>query len=91
MAGYIVAADIFIYNMDFFLPRKMKTLIVARNVANCADHSGLLMLSAKSDEAEIKGKLKEFLAPQDDGGRHTRRSLGKGDRSAKADSCRKDK
>lgn len=67
MAGYIVAADIFIYNMDFFLPRKMKTLIVARNVANCADHSGLLMLSAKSDEAEIKGKLKEFLAPQDDG------------------------
>lgn len=57
IVGYVVSSGDFVANIDFFLPRKQKTVIVANNREFQPCQSGLNILYSYSDETEIKKSM----------------------------------
>lgn len=55
--AYVVSADVFLSNIDYFLPRKQKTLVVGGIRISSAHNAGILLISADSDEAMMKKSL----------------------------------
>ena len=62
MNAFIVSADLFACNLDFFLPRKMKTLLVVKGGDLFPHSSGIAMVADNDDEAEIKAAIMGFVA-----------------------------
>lgn len=58
---YVVSADEFASNVDFFLPRKQKTLLVVRNKESLCVSTGINIISVNSDETEFKMFLSTLL------------------------------
>lgn len=59
--GYVVGSDVFAANVDFFLPRKQKTLVVGRGIVQESNHGGILMMDAGSDETLLKKALGDMF------------------------------
>lgn len=59
--AYVVSTDVFVSGIDFFLPRKQKLLVVGRNKEYAVNDSGILKISADSDESEMKRSLDELF------------------------------
>lgn len=61
--AYVVSPEIFTGNLDFFLPRKLKTLVVARHLAsdNAGGASGLLSAGVDEDEVDLKKAVSSLL------------------------------
>lgn len=65
--GYIVSSGIFVTNLEFFLPRKQKTIVVTDNTDNrtVAEQSNPsvspLMISSYSDESYIESVIGNLL------------------------------
>lgn len=62
MDAFIVSSDIYACNIDFFLPRKQKTLLVSRVAVNTNHPSGYHIISSNWDLAEIKGTLDRLIS-----------------------------
>lgn len=59
--AFFISADVFIGNMDFFMPRKSKTVVVCGNGKDGAPQSPQ-MIFADSDEAEIDAVVKNLIS-----------------------------
>lgn len=60
-AGYIVAGKVFMENLDFFLPRKSRTLVVAEGRGEKATPAGIGFIYPEADETEIKANIARFV------------------------------
>lgn len=60
--AFFVSADVFIGNIDFFMPRKSKTVVVG----GCGGNDGMTqspqMIFTDSDESEINAVVKNLIA-----------------------------
>ncbi len=59
--AYVVSSDVFVANIEFFLPRKQKTLVVARKGASEETSSGMNVIGVGYDEVEIKKSISSLL------------------------------
>lgn len=59
--AHIVSADILVENIDFFLPRRQKTMIVVRGHCVNRIDSGFTVISVLYDEMDIKERISSFL------------------------------
>lgn len=59
--AFIVSSDIFIENLDFFMPKRKKTLTVVSGLNKNSKALSSNIISPESDESMLKGKLEEFL------------------------------
>jgi DNA-binding CsgD family transcriptional regulator len=55
--AYVVSCDCFVRNLDFFLPRKVKTVTVGRDAMK-----GERLIGASSDESDISHLLSELVS-----------------------------
>ncbi|MBD5358207.1 MAG: helix-turn-helix transcriptional regulator [Bacteroides sp.] len=66
--GYVVSSDVFSANIDFFLPRKQKTVLIVTDALFVnSSSSGLSIVSCNSDEANIKKVLISVFKNIEDG------------------------
>lgn len=59
--GYIVAERVFIENLDFFLPRKARTLVLTEGRRYETPPVGLGIIYPEADETEIKANIVRFV------------------------------
>lgn len=61
--AYVVSSEIFTANLDFFLPRKQKTLVVAGHLPsnNAGGASGLISVGADVDEVDLKKSVSSLF------------------------------
>lgn len=59
--GYVVRVEKFVENLEFFLPRKGRTLVVGEGSLNDRERSGIFMLCMADDESEIKEGIERFI------------------------------
>jgi len=64
--AYIVSSDVFIGNMDYFMPRKSKTLIVVGGLRQDSNLQSPLMVFTDSDESEIDAVIKNLIVSLSD-------------------------
>ncbi len=62
MNGYIVSSDCFLCNVEFFLPRKSKTMIIATNCDESSMTEEKNLLSVRWDEADIIGAISKYVS-----------------------------
>ena len=62
MHAFIVSTDVYACNIDFFLPKRQKTMIVSRSKELREDISGVSMISDNWDLTEIKEGVQRFLS-----------------------------
>ena len=65
MDACVVSSDVYACNIDFFLPRKQKTLLISRVAVGGNHPAGYNIISDSWDLAEIKGMLGQFLSKLD--------------------------
>lgn len=64
--GFIIGADTFAANVDFFLPRKQKTLVITGDVTTMMAAGSFFSIGVKSDEANLKSAVAGFISCLDD-------------------------
>lgn len=64
--AYIVGADSFTANLDFFMPRKQKTLVVINDCLSNKSNNGINIVSTYSDEMEIDKSLSFLIESLED-------------------------
>lgn len=62
MDAFIVSSGVYACNIDFFLPRKQKTLLISREAPREKHSAGVNVISDNWDLAEIKGTLDRFIS-----------------------------
>ncbi|MDE5675568.1 MAG: LuxR C-terminal-related transcriptional regulator [Muribaculaceae bacterium] len=62
MHAFIVSADVYACNIDFFLPKRQKTLMVSKTADYKGEVAGLNIVSDHWDLPEIKEKVDQFLS-----------------------------
>lgn len=58
---YIVSAEICLHHLDFFLPRKSRTLVIDNSHRVTDEKGGFNMISVFADESDIKEGIEHFL------------------------------
>lgn len=66
--AYIVSAETFAGNLDFFLPRKNRTVVVGGDRGEKASASLPLYIAADSDECEVESVVRKVLESLCDSG-----------------------
>lgn len=62
MDAFIVGADQFVANLDFFMPRRQKTVVITGDRTPATDQKFPIMLSPRSDETEINDVIGKLCA-----------------------------
>lgn len=75
--AFIITSDIMVANLDFFLPRKQKTLVITDGEISHSSPSLFHVIDMNTDEADIKAELVAFLKDA------TGDSSGRGELSAR--------
>lgn len=60
--AYVVSGDVFIGNMDYFMPRKQKTVVVGNGSGAGGGRQMPAMIYPDSDESEIQAALRGIVA-----------------------------
>lgn len=60
--AFVVSADVFVCNIDYFMPRKSKTVIVGGGFGREENAFTSQMIFPDSDEAEINAVLKNLIS-----------------------------
>lgn len=60
--AFVVSADVFVSNIDYFMPRKSKTVIVGGDLGREESAFTSQMIFPDSDEAEINAVLKKLIS-----------------------------
>lgn len=60
--AFVVSADVFVSNIDYFMPRKSKTVIVGGDLGREENAFTSQMIFPDSDEAEINAVLKKLIS-----------------------------
>jgi len=59
--AYVVDAMTFVDNLDFFMPRRQKTIVVGRAAMRLSEGSCPLIITDYTDEAEVQAYVKKLL------------------------------
>ncbi|MDE6443087.1 MAG: helix-turn-helix transcriptional regulator [Muribaculaceae bacterium] len=59
--GYVVSMGRFVENLDFFLPRKGRTLVAGKGDFSDSERSGVSILSCAGDESDLREGIERFV------------------------------